>query len=68
MGGGEGKQPMLVDESVPIDQLSHMAMSREPDKLYDAVIVTRDGVLSGVVFVHAMLEWVTRTRMEVPTH
>lgn len=57
--------PMIVDESVPIDQVSQMAMSREPDKLYDAVIVTRDGAIAGIVFVRAMLEWVTRTRMEL---
>ncbi|MFD0673472.1 GGDEF domain-containing protein [Cohnella sp. GCM10027633] len=56
--------PMRADESVSIDQVSQMAMAREPDKLYDAVIVTRGGKLSGIVFVQAMLEWVTRTRVE----
>lgn len=56
--------PMIVDEEVPIDQVSQMAMAREPDKLYDAVIVTRNGIVSGIVFIRAMLEWVTRTRVE----
>lgn len=56
--------PMIVDEAVPIDQVSQMAMAREPDKLYDAVIVTRSGVVMGIVFIRAMLEWVTRTRVE----
>ncbi len=56
--------PMIVEEEVPIDQVSQMAMAREPDKLYDAVIVTRSGIVSGIVFIRAMLEWVTRTRVE----
>ncbi|MBO9598960.1 MAG: GGDEF domain-containing protein [Cohnella sp.] len=56
--------PMIVDEEVPVDQVSQMAMAREPDKLYDAVIVTRSGIVSGIVFIRAMLEWVTRTRVE----
>lgn len=56
--------PMIVDEAVPVDQVSQMAMAREPDKLYDAVVVTRDGIASGMVFIRALLEWVTRTRVE----
>lgn len=56
--------PMIVDEAVPIDQVSQMAMAREPDKLYDAVVVTRSGIVSGIVFIRAMFEWVTRTRVE----
>lgn len=56
--------PMIVDESLPVDQVSQMAMAREPDKLYDAVIVTREGLVTGVVSIRAMLEWVTQTRMK----
>lgn len=56
-------QPMTVDESTPIDLVSQMAMSREPDKLYDAVVVTRDGVVRGIASIRALLEWVTHARM-----
>lgn len=55
--------PMIVDESMPVDQVSQMAMAREPDKLYDAVIVTRNGMVKGIASIRAMLEWVTQTRM-----
>lgn len=55
--------PMIVDEFTPVDQVSHMAMAREPDKLYDAVILTRQGVVSGIVSIRALLEWVTTSRM-----
>lgn len=56
-------QPMTVDEATPIDLVSQMAMSREPDKLYDAVVVTRDGVVRGIASIRALLEWVTHARM-----
>ncbi|RKP54989.1 GGDEF domain-containing protein [Cohnella endophytica] len=55
--------PMIVDESIPVDQASQMAMGREPDKLYDAVIITRGGAVLGIASIQSMLEWVTQTRM-----
>ncbi|MFC5405420.1 EAL domain-containing protein [Cohnella soli] len=55
--------PMIVDESISVDQASQMAMAREPDKLYDAVIITREGIVTGITSIQALLEWVTKTRM-----
>jgi diguanylate cyclase (GGDEF)-like protein len=55
--------PMIVEESTTVDQASQMAMAREPDKLYDAVIVTREGLVTGITSIRSMLEWVTLTRM-----
>lgn len=55
--------PMIVEESLPVDQVSQMAMAREPDKLYDEVIITREGLVTGIASIRAMLEWVTQTRM-----
>ncbi|TFE27793.1 GGDEF domain-containing protein [Cohnella luojiensis] len=55
--------PMIVDESTSVEQASHMAMAREPDKLYDAVIVTREGLVTGITSIRSILEWVTLTRM-----
>ncbi|WP_239618348.1 GGDEF domain-containing protein [Cohnella mopanensis] len=55
--------PMIVEESITVDQASQMAMAREPDKLYDAVIVTRDGLVSGITSIRSMLEWITQSRM-----
>ncbi|BBI34925.1 GGDEF domain-containing protein [Cohnella abietis] len=55
--------PMVVEESIPVDQASQMAMAREPDKLYDAIIITREGLVTGITFIRSMLEWVTQARM-----
>jgi EAL domain-containing protein (putative c-di-GMP-specific phosphodiesterase class I)/GGDEF domain-containing protein len=55
--------PMVVEESISVDQASQMAMAREPDKLYDAVILTLDGQVTGIASIRAMLEWVTQSRM-----
>jgi len=56
--------PMVVEESITVDQASQMAMAREPDKLYDAVIITREGIVTGITSIRAMLEWITQTRMK----
>lgn len=56
-------QPLVVEESTPINQVSQMAMAREPDKLYDAVVVTRDGLVCGIASIRSLLEWVTNSRM-----
>lgn len=56
-------QPLIVDESTPIEQLSQTAMAREPDNLYDAVIVTKNGEAIGIVSIRALLEWITNDRM-----
>lgn len=56
-------QPLIVDESTPINQVSQMAMAREPDKLYDAVVVTREGLVRGIASIRSLLEWVTNARM-----
>ncbi len=55
--------PVIVEESITVDQASQMAMAREPDKLYDAVIITRDGLLTGITSIRSMLEWVTQSRV-----
>ncbi|TJY39701.1 EAL domain-containing protein [Cohnella pontilimi] len=56
-------QPLVADQKTPIDQLSQAAMMREPDKLYDSVIVTDAGKVKGIVSIRALLEWVTNVRM-----
>jgi EAL domain-containing protein (putative c-di-GMP-specific phosphodiesterase class I)/GGDEF domain-containing protein len=56
-------QPLIVDESTPVDLLSQTAMAREPDRLYDAIIVTRGGEVAGIISISALLDWVTNVRM-----
>jgi GGDEF domain-containing protein/EAL domain-containing protein (putative c-di-GMP-specific phosphodiesterase class I) len=57
------KQPLIADEGTPVDQVSRMAMAREPDKLYDAVVVTRAGLTAGLVSIRSLLEWVTQRNL-----
>ncbi|MFC5704351.1 EAL domain-containing protein [Cohnella faecalis] len=56
-------QPLVVDQATSVDQLSQVAMAREPDKLYDAVVVTKNGRTEGIVSIRSLLEWVTNARM-----
>ncbi|WP_372631018.1 EAL domain-containing protein [Cohnella sp.] len=56
--------PVIVEESVVVDQASQMAMAREPDKLYDEVIITRDGQVAGIASIRSMLEWVSQARVK----
>ncbi len=56
--------PVIVEESVSVDQASQMAMAREPDKLYDEVILTRDGQVAGIASIRSMLEWVSQARVK----
>lgn len=57
--------PLIVDVSDSLEQVSQQAMSRNEIKLYDNVVVTKGGVLFGVVSVQSMLDTMTRIRIEV---
>ncbi|GAB2722703.1 GGDEF domain-containing protein [Paenibacillus thermoaerophilus] len=56
--------PLVVDESLPIEQVSRMAMSRDSNKLYDYVIISREGKIAGATSIRDILERVTHERME----
>jgi diguanylate cyclase (GGDEF)-like protein len=56
--------PMVIEESVTVDQASQMAMAREPDKLYDEVVITRDGTVAGIASIRSMLEWISQSRVK----
>jgi len=57
--------PLTVTEETPIEHVSQIAMNRERKKLYDSVIVTRDGRLSGIISVQRLLDTLTRVRVEI---
>ncbi|WP_409345342.1 GGDEF domain-containing protein [Paenibacillus sp. MBLB4367] len=56
--------PLIVDETLPVEEVSQMAMSREKNKLYDLVIITRHGKMAGVASIRSILEYITNVRME----
>lgn len=48
--------PLTVDDKMPIDTVSLLAMSRPDEKLYDFIIVTKDTEYYGVVTIKNLLE------------
>lgn len=56
--------PLIVDEQVPIDEVSQLATSREVNKLYDYVVITEEGKICGVSSIRSILEAITKVRVE----
>ncbi|RAV10572.1 GGDEF domain-containing protein [Paenibacillus contaminans] len=56
--------PLIVDEMLPVEEVSQMAMSRDKSNLYDLVIITRHGKMAGVASIRSILEYITNIRME----
>lgn len=56
--------PLIVEETVPIEQVSQMAMSRDKAKLYDLVVITSRDKMMGVASIQKILESITNARME----
>lgn len=57
--------PMIVDEREPVELVAKNANSREMLKAYDEVIVTRHGLLLGVVTVQKMLTTLAQVQVEM---
>ncbi len=59
------KMPLTVDSGTPLEMVSQVAMNRHKMKLYDNIIVTRNGFLQGIVSVQTLLDTTTRIRLEL---
>jgi diguanylate cyclase (GGDEF)-like protein len=57
-------QPLMVEETASVEQVSLLATSRSIHNLYDLVIITRDGRMGGVASIRSILEAITNIRME----
>jgi len=57
-------QPLIVDEGMAVERVSQLAMERSHYRLYDVVIITRNGQLMGAASVRAILECMTTLRTE----
>jgi GGDEF domain-containing protein len=57
-------QPLMVESSMPVEQVSQLATSRDKPNLYDLVIITREGRMAGAASIHSILETITNIRME----
>jgi diguanylate cyclase (GGDEF)-like protein len=59
------KSPLIVDVDMPVEQAARTAMKREHIKAYDDIIVTRKGLLYGVVTVQDLLNVLARIQVEM---
>ncbi len=51
--------PLTVETDTPVVKVAQQAVSRERDRIYDPIIVTEKGRLTGIVPVHSLLEKLT---------
>ena len=57
-------QPLIVDEQLPVEYVSQLAMAREFSQLYDVVLITKDGQMAGAASIRSILECMTTVRTE----
>lgn len=57
-------QPLIVDEQLPVEQVSQLAMARDFSQLYDVVLITKDGQMAGAASIRSILECMTALRTE----
>lgn len=58
-------QPLIVDWSTPLEVVAQAAMNRDGYKLYDHVLVTREGRLAGLASVQKILDALAQVQMEL---
>ena len=59
------ENPLVVDETAPVEQVAKQAMQREHLKAYDDVIVTKKGKLFGVVTVQRIMNTLAQVQVEM---
>lgn len=59
------KHPLIVDYDTPVEQAARDAMKRETIKAYDDIIVTKKGLLYGVVTVQSLLNVLAKIQVEM---
>ncbi|GAX88870.1 GGDEF domain-containing protein [Effusibacillus lacus] len=57
--------PLVLEESVPVETASRLAMARDQQRIYDYVIATREGEISGVVSIQSILDTMTDVKIEL---
>lgn len=56
--------PLVVEAHTPVETVAQVAMSRKKQKIYDHVIVTKNGRYAGVVTVQNLINSLTRIQLE----
>lgn len=57
------KLPLIVNRDMPLEEVSHAAMSRSEQNLYDDIIVVDNGKYTGVVSVMSLLNNITKIQI-----
>jgi diguanylate cyclase (GGDEF)-like protein len=57
--------PLIADGTEPVERVAKQAMCRDRFKLYDHIIVTKDGYFSGLVSVQKMLDALAQVQVEM---
>jgi diguanylate cyclase (GGDEF)-like protein len=57
-------EPLIVDERMPVEQVSQLAMTRNFSRMYDIVIITSGGEMIGATSIRDLLECMTTLRTE----
>ncbi len=57
--------PLIVDAREPVEKVARAAMERDSHRVYDDIIVTKDGVLLGTISVQKMLDTLARVQVEM---
>src|SRR5690606_27568898 len=52
-------QPLIVDEQMPVEHVSQLAMARDFSQLYDVVVITKAGQMIGTASIRSILESMT---------
>jgi len=58
-------EPLVVEEDEPVEEVARAAMKREPRKLYDNIVVVREGLFTGTVSVQKILDTLAEVQVEV---
>lgn len=56
--------PLIMESSTPVETVAQVAMSREKARIYDHVIITKNGSYVGIVTVQNLINSLTRIQLE----
>ncbi|HKJ84317.1 MAG TPA: bifunctional diguanylate cyclase/phosphodiesterase [Mariprofundaceae bacterium] len=59
------RNPLIVPASTPIEELSELTTNRPFKNLYSPIIVDKENEYSGLIFVHDLLERITRMKVDL---
>lgn len=57
-------QPLIVDEQLTVEHVLQLAMARDFSQLYDVVLITKEGQMTGAASIRSILECMTTLRTE----